>query len=243
MENTTSNYEMSKVTGKIIKGTKQDKYQDAKGQTKTMIRLEDKAIVEMKGFTTYKTTVNYQEFATIWQDTDYDATIEKLAAACGEPEGLTPDQLKVREFLIDLIDGQKQKMLGDLIRKQPLLLEFVDLSLESLINHVTAEVKRGRQASGINGEMWKANALGILEALVKYASEKNGKAIAADSLTTTVNQFKILVTTPALLATEKQIETLKGIGNKLPEGELKVKWALMIEAKEAANMVNELDLY
>ncbi|OQB08928.1 MAG: hypothetical protein BWY21_00980 [Parcubacteria group bacterium ADurb.Bin216] len=91
--------------------------------------------------------------------------------------------------------------------------------------------------------MWKANALVILEALVKYASEKSGKTIAADSLTSIINQFKIIVTTPALQATEKQIETLKGIGNKLPEGELKGKWALMVEAKEALNMVNELDLF
>ena len=243
MENTTvSNYSVTQVTGKIIKGTKQDSYKDAKGVTKTMVRIEDKALVEMKGFTNFKTTVNYQEFATVWQDTDFDTTIETLAAACGEPEGMTPDQLKIREFLIDLIDGQKQKMLGDVIRKQP-DITFIDLSLDSLINHVTAEVKRGRQASGINGDMWKANALVILDALVKYASEKSGKTIAADSLTTTVNQFKILVTTPALLATDKQIDTLKGIGNKLPEGELKGKWALMVEAKEALNMVNELDLF
>lgn len=232
------------VTGRILKGTVQENYTDSKGAKKTMIRLSESVLPkESDNFTVVKTTVNYREFATTWARPNYAEIVETLAGAIDDSP--SPDQAKLQSFLLDVIANGQRAMLGDKLRKQP-DAEYIDLSFNALVDYMTTETKRGRQAQGFSGEDWKLYNLAIASGLVAYVKTAFNKELSTVQATVTLNNIKATICNNQSVASDNLITTLKGIRSNCTDQTLADKLGLVIEAKESLSLaiadLDDLDL-
>lgn len=77
---------------------------------------------------------------------------------------------------------------------------------------------------------------------MNYVSEKVGKQVTGQQLVAVVAEIKVCLTIGQVRATDKMLNTLKGVLGKVVDDGLKAKLAMIIENKENMNLADAFDL-